>query len=221
MSGKNSNQIQETPQQQAMTDLAQKQVADYRQRWLPLQRNLASTITQMGAPDSRQRRQALSMSDAETTAQFGQAQDKLQANVGQTGGLGSSKGKLAIAGLGEDQATASGLGKTQADQHIDDAYVQGLGSIMALGQGQKSSAISGMSDLATLSGRRAAVDAQNSLQDRIGNEQLVGTVAGMGMSGMGGHATDGMQASFSTTGAGSSGFGTGLAYGNTDLAVNF
>ena len=39
MSGK-KQQVQETPQQKALVELAQKQVADYHQRWLPLQRNL-------------------------------------------------------------------------------------------------------------------------------------------------------------------------------------
>lgn len=181
MSGK-KQQVQETPQQKALVELAQKQVADYHQRWLPLQRNLAQSITSMGAPDSFQRRQAIGLTEAENTARFSGAQEKLQTQLGQSGQLGSSRGKLAISGLGEDQATATGLGTTHADQQIDDAYIAGLGTLAKLGQGQKAEAVGGMTDLASMSSRRAADDAQAALQQRMGTAQVLGQVAGIGLS---------------------------------------
>lgn len=217
MSGKKQG-TQETPQQRALVELARNQLTDYRQRWLPLQKNLAQSISEMGAPDSRERRQALGLTAVENTARFAGAQQKLQTALGQRGELGTSKGKLALVGLGGDQATSAGLGVTRADQQIEDAYITGLSSIMKLGRGQKAEAMGGMADLATISGRRAAEDADAALANRMGNAQLVGKAAGIGLS----YATkpgagDGLQAKFSQTSLGSSGFGSGLAYGNHDL----
>lgn len=191
MSGK-SEEVKETPQQRAMVDLALNKLQDYKRRWLPLQKNLADIITRNGADDSAARRAAKGVANVETEAKFAGARGGLETKLGQTGQLGSSKGKLAIAGLGEDQATSTGLGLTQAEQQIDDAYTQGLGTIMALGQGQAADAVQGMSRSAAMSGRRAAADAQASLEHRMGNAQLVGQLAGAGFGLMGPGGSPGM-----------------------------
>lgn len=180
MSGR-SEEVKETPQQRAMVELAMNQLADYEERWLPLQRNLAEDIVAMGEDDSRERRAARGLATTENEAQFGAARRKLEAGLGQSGNLGTSKGKMAIAGAGEDQATSRGLGMTQAEQQIDDAYTAGLASIMAVGQGQKGTAMQGLTRSAAMSGRQAADDAQASLSNRMGNAQLVGQFAGMGL----------------------------------------
>lgn len=187
MSGKKEG-AQETPQQRAMVELALNQVADYRKRWLPLQKNLAESITSMGADGSTERTRAKGITSTETEAKFAQARGGLDKALANSGATGSSKAKLAVAGLGEDQAVSTGMGMTQAEQQIDDAYVAGLGSIMALGRGQKAGAIQGLSDVAQMSGRSASADAQSSLNNRMGNAQLVGQVVGMGagMYGQGG-----------------------------------
>lgn len=180
MSGK-KEEAKETPQQRAMVDLALNQVADYKKRWLPIQMNLAESVDKMGADDSFERRQAKGIASTETEAKFSRARDRLEGSLANRGVAGSSKAKLAIAGLGEDQAASTGMGISQAEQQIDDAYTSGLGTIMQLGQGQKSSAMQGVVRSAGLSGQRAAADAQASLQHRMGNAQLVGKVAGAGL----------------------------------------
>lgn len=180
MSGKGES-VKETPQQRAMVELALQRVQDYKQRWLPVQKNLAQSVADMGASGSAQRRAAQGLASTDTAARFAGAADKLEAGLASRGGLGSSQSKLAITGLGEDRAASTGLGLTQAEQQIDDAYTAGLGSIMALGQGQKADAIRGVADTAGMSGRRAAADANASLQNRMGNAALVGQVAGAGL----------------------------------------
>lgn len=220
MSGRSEEQG-ETPQQRAMVQLALNKVADYKKRWLPLQRNLAQHIADMAPKGSQARREAKGIASTSTEAQFADARTGLESALARTGGLGSSKAKLAIAGMGEDEATSMALGLTGADQHIDDAYVQGLNSIMALGQGQQGMAVKGAADSAAMSGRQANADANASLENRMGNAQLIGQFAGMGLglaNGSGG--VDQLQADFSQTPVGSSGFGSGLAYGNQDLGGN-
>lgn len=180
MSGKKET-TKETPQQRALVELAMKEVADYKQRWLPVQKNLAQGIRSMGAEGSRERVQAKGVASTETEARFSKARDQLETGLATSGQLGSSKGKLAIAGLGEDQAMSRGLGLAQAEQNIDDAYTAGLTTIMQMGRGEKGTAIEGMQRTADLSGRRAAADAAASLSRRMGNAQLAGQAAGLGI----------------------------------------
>lgn len=170
----------ETPQQRAMVQLALNKVQDYKQRWLPLQKNLASHIAGMIKPGSSASKAARGAASTSTEAEFADARTGLETTLAQRGGLGSSKAKLAIAGMGEDQATAQGLGLTGADQQVEDAYVSGLSTIMALGQGQQAGAVQGLTRQAAMSGRQAAEDAALSLDRRMGNAQLVGQLAGTG-----------------------------------------
>jgi hypothetical protein len=218
MSGKPEQQ-QETPQQRAMVQLALNKVQDYKARWLPLQRNLAESIAAMGAEGSRERREAKGIASTGIESEFSDARKGLESTLARTGGLASSKGKLALAGLGEDQATSTALGLTGADQRIDDAYIQGLSTIMAIGRGQEAAAIRGTAQEAAMSGRQAEADARMALDRRMGNAMLGGQFAGMGVGLMKPGALDSAQAAFSQTGVGSSGFGTGLAYGNQDLGL--
>lgn len=185
MGQKSDGGIKETPQQRAMVELAQKQVADYNDRWLPIQKNLAESIQSMAAPDSKERQRVQGMATTETEARFSKARRGLESKLASTGGLNSSRAKLAITGLAEDQATSAGLGRTQADQQIDDAYTAGLGTVMQLGLGQKADAIQGMGNVAAMSGRRAAADASAALDERMGTAQLVGNTVGAGFGLMG------------------------------------
>lgn len=49
---------QETPQQRAMVDRAVNLFQDWKQRWLPVQRNLRGQIQAMGKPGSQAREAA-------------------------------------------------------------------------------------------------------------------------------------------------------------------
>lgn len=57
--GKKSGQVRETAQQRALADIANKQLADYRQRWLPVQRKLAEGVKRDGAQGSDARKLSL------------------------------------------------------------------------------------------------------------------------------------------------------------------
>lgn len=179
---KSKNQVQETPQQRALVELATAQVADYKSRWLLVQKRLAEQITTDGAEGSSARQRAKAVAGLETGVRFTQARDKMETALGQTGQLGSSKGKLSMVGLATDKATAQGLGTTQAEQDIDSAYTAGLASLMALGRGEKATAVQGLARSADMSARRAAADADASLSARMGDAQLGGQVAGLGLS---------------------------------------
>lgn len=208
----------ETPQELAFAEVAKAKMADYRQRWLPLQRKLAEGVQSMGEAGSSERQRAAGKSATDSAVRFGEAKGAVESHLTDSGaGPGSAKFKLAATGMGADEAQSRGLGFVAADQAIDDAYLEGLGMITAMGRGESAGALRGMGDVAQMSGRQAAADAEAAAAHRAGNAKLVGQVAGFGLSGGFNGVGDRMQAGFSNTGLGSSGFGTGLAYGNQDM----
>lgn len=181
MAGKQAG-VKQTPQQRAQAEVAIQQLQDFRQRWQPLQKQLAQTIVDAGQRGSFQREQARGMAATDTAAEFGRAQQKMREGTEAAGLGGSSKQKLGIAGLGDDAATSAGFGVAGADQRIDEGYVQGLGQLMALGRGEKAGAIQGMGDMARMSGQQAASDAQMALANRAGQAQVAGQALGIGLS---------------------------------------
>lgn len=180
--GGGGNQVQETPAQRALADHARNLMQDYRQRWMPLQQNLAKQATAMGAEGSAQRRQAAGMAAGSVEQQFGQAEPKLETRLAATGAApGSSKSTLALSGMNLDKAAAKGMGTTISDQRIDDAYTQTLGALMAMGRGERAQVGTNMANIAGLSGAQAANDAALSLANKSGRAELGATAVGMGM----------------------------------------
>lgn len=174
-------EVKETAQQRAFAQIAAQRMADYRQRWLPLQRTLIRDVQQMGRADSAERKEASGKAATDSAIRFGEAKGALEGALSSsTGGPASGKFKLSSAGLGDDEATSRGLGMAASDAAIDDAYTQGLASIAAMGRGESAGAVQGMGDIAQMSGRQAAMDAQMSLERRAGQRQLAGQALGLG-----------------------------------------
>jgi hypothetical protein len=182
MSG-SSNDVKETPQQAAMVERATAEMADYKARWLPLQKRMAQQVQELGEKDSGDRLRAKGRAAIESQAKFGQAQGAVEKSLTNSGrGPGSSAFKLGTTGLAADLAASKGAGMAAADAAIDDAYVQGLGALTAIGRGEKAEAMRGESQIAAMSGRQAAADAEAAAAARAGNMQLAGTALGYGLS---------------------------------------
>ncbi len=193
---KKAKGAQETEQQKAMATLAVERLADYKKRWLPLQQEMLGRVQDMGKPDSFERKKLAGKVATDNAVAFADAGTKTQGVLSEMGAApGSSKAKLAMTGLGDDQATSKAMGLTAGDQSIDDAYLQGLSTIAALGRGQGGQAMKGMQQIANQSGLEAQYDAERSAAKRAGNAQLIGNIAGIGLTagiqGMGGGADTG------------------------------
>jgi hypothetical protein len=174
--------VKETEQQRAMTEIAVARLADYKKRWVPLQQKMLGKVLDMGQKGSAAREKASGKASTDNAVAFGDAQTQLQGILSGTNtNPGSSKAKLAMAGVNDDQASSRGFGITASDQAIDDAYLQGLSSIAAMGKGQGASGVKGMQEVANQSGAQAQQDAEISANRRAGNAQLIGTVAGAGL----------------------------------------
>lgn len=174
--------IQETPQQRAQVDHAVSLMQDYKARWLPVQKQLAAHIEQMGAPNSQARISATGRASTDTAIQFGQAQTGLEKSMSNSGAsVGSGRFNMGVTGGAEDKAKSTGMGAVMSDQHIDDAYTAGLSALMATGRGERVQVGNALADQATSSSRQAQADAEASLATREGAGQLVGQFAGYGL----------------------------------------
>lgn len=199
--GSKSGQVQETTQERASADHAVALLQDYRQRWLPVQQQLASQIEQEGGVNSSVRKLAAGKSSTDTAIAFDKADSAAEKNLSNSGALpGSAKSDLTVAGMGTDAAASTGLGHLMSDQAIDDAYTQGLGALTSLGQGKSAVVGSSLSKLASQSAQQASTDAAVSLGNREGEMALGGQVAGFGL-----------QQSLK-------GFGSGVTQGNLNIA---
>lgn len=179
---KGGDRVQETPQQRAMAEFAMNSFRDYKQRWAPLQRRLATQIKAAGATNSPAERLAEGKASTDTAIQFSEANKEAEKQLAGSGvGLGSSKSNLAMAGMGDDQATSTGMGLSIADQQIDDAYLQGLSALTAIGRGERASVGDALGDQARQSSKQAVMDAETSLADRAGKAGVAGQFVGYGL----------------------------------------
>ncbi len=180
--GSKAGQVQETGAQRAQAEHALLLLGDYKQRWLPVQQKLASTIEQEGAKGSAARRLAAGKSSTDVAMNFDKAQGALEKSLTNSGAaVGSSKSNLAITGLGTDAAASTGVGHMMSEQAIDDAYTQGLGALTALGRGERATVGANMSNMAANSASQASADAASALATREGNAALIGQVGGFGL----------------------------------------
>lgn len=182
--GKKADQAKETAQERALAEVAVQKMADFRTKWLPLQRQFGADVTQMGRADSSERRRATGVASTENEVRFSGAQEGLQGAMREAGiAPSSSRFKLATTGLDADQATSRGMGFVAADAEIDDAYVQGLAKLTGMARGQSAGAVKSLGEVAGLSAARAANDANIAAANRAGNAQLVGQVGGLALAG--------------------------------------
>lgn len=180
--GTKSGQVQETPAQRALAEHAVAQLQDYKQRWLPVQQKLARQIEEQGAPDSAARRLAAGKSSTDTAIAFEKAGKGLEASLSNAGvGPGSSRANLALTGLDTDTAASKAAGGLMSDQMLDDAYIQGLGSLAAIGRGERASVGQSLSAQAQQSGAQAQADASASLMEHQGNAALGAQLVGFGL----------------------------------------
>lgn len=182
MGGK--SKVDETPQQRALAEFAMNQLQDYKQRWLPVQKQLAAQIQQQGADGSYAREAAAGKNSTDVAMSFDRGVGVLGKTLSNNGvNLGSSRGKLALTGMGTDQAKTGGIGAMITEQQIDDAYTKGLTALTSIGRGERASAVEGLVDRARSSAKDAQMSAEASVTERAQVAGMAGQAAGLGLYG--------------------------------------
>lgn len=208
MGGK--SKVDETPQQRALAEFAMNQLQDYKQRWLPVQKQLAAQIQQQGADGSYAREAAAGKNATDVAMSFDRGVGVLSKTLSNNGvNLGSSRGKLALTGMGTDQAKTGGIGAMITEQQMDDAYLKGLQALTAIGRGERASVSEGLVDRARSSAKDAQMSAEASASERA-NAGMAGQAAGLGLYGA-------LRKTSTTPASGGMGMPSGLVQSGTEF----
>lgn len=179
----NKGKLEETPQEKMLAQIAVEENQRYKETWLPLQQKAIQMTEKMNAPDSFERERARGRA-----AGVGTEIDMAAADVGkqdQNRGVdaGSSNFVMRQGALSDERAKSVGIATANAEDAIDDAYVQGIASLVRTGRNKGDVAIDSMGRSAATEAANAASGAAAGAARRAGNMQLAGTVIGAGAQG--------------------------------------
>lgn len=178
MSGGGGNQIPETPLQKAQAQVASQQWQDYQKRWLPVQQFFIQR-TESNLPAKRAYLEGVGNTDVR--GQFENAREGLNAALSQRGALpGSNASVFGNEKLASSKGQALGLNRTNVDDAVTRQYLGGLQDIVQMGRGQQATSDAALSDIAGMSGRSAAAQAQAAEQEAAGLGEAIGTGVGLG-----------------------------------------
>lgn len=179
MGGKSSGEIKETYDQKVAADVAAKQWALYQDMYVPVENQYISNVQGQNAEAKYS-----AVSGAANASVASAVSDAQRQNIAAlvASGADPSSGRFLskTADLGAKGAALTGDTKSRAQYSQQSSYLQGMGNVVALGQGQATSATAGFNDIAQNSAEYASSKAQSDLNSSAGNQYLAGTVAGFG-----------------------------------------
>lgn len=179
MSGGGDTEIKDTPEQKALAKVAAEEWNYAQEVLAPLQDLYMKQVDEFNS----QERKDFVTGRANIGAQnaIGQGSSELVTNATANGlDLGSGKFKSALSESVTDTASIGGEVASRGLMDIERGKVNGLQNVVAIGAGQETQAISGMTDIAALSAQTARSDAYNAFNRNSANLQTLGTIAGAG-----------------------------------------
>lgn len=181
MSGSSKNTIEDTPERRMLAKVGAEQWNYAQETLAPLQNQYMAEVDQL---DSAERKQYITgfantgmqnaMGSVGSSAVTGATANGLDVGSGRVNGL-MTDGYI-------DAAAASGDVAARALAEQDRQKVIGLQNVVAMGSGQQTQAVAGLSDISELSSSAARDSAQNAFNRRAANLQALGQIAGMGTS---------------------------------------
>ena len=167
----------QTAEEKELGRIAVERWNDYQVRFKPIEDQYINDV-QMTDSDFNQVRGSTATSVQQA---FSGAETDLTNNLFASGVDPSSGAFIdALDGVSQDRGLSLGTGINEAENAVDNAHVQGLQNVVAMGQGQATQAIDGMGQMAGNATNEAINRSNNSFQERSAGLQLAGTVAGAG-----------------------------------------
>ena len=191
-------------------EIAREQWETYKETYQPLEKRLVADAQQFDSPERYA--EAAGAAAADVNSQFGLARERLSRQPGFD--PSSAAAQAGMVGLELSQAASGATAQNAARRNIRDTAWARKVDAMSLGKGLPAQASSMLSSSANTMGNIASnqytlADSQARNAGRVA-DRIFSTPAVSNWLGNTGRAA------FSNTAVGSSGFGTGLAYGNQD-----
>lgn len=183
MGGGGDNKIEETEEQRELQRIASAQWNDYQINMLPLENEYIKDVFNLRSPEMMEKARAFTMSSM--SPEYQQLDNEATAILNERGFDPSSQGYIDRSkSLSEAQARGlgGGLAKTNIEQQ-DRAY-RGLENVMKMGAGQEGEALTGLTQIADLSGAYAKESAAKGFNKATGRRELAGSAVGMGVGSM-------------------------------------
>ncbi|PSU86653.1 hypothetical protein [Photobacterium kishitanii] len=181
MGGGGKNKAQETTAQKSAAEVANRQWSVYQNDLKGFEDNFIQRVDNYNSSQNMAKtKQDTDLAYAKSFSDSRSAADKQLTASGID--PSSSKYQQTMADISTEQAIEQADTVNRAQTAEQDKHMAGLQDVTAIGMGQKSESLASMGNIATSSMRKAAFDAQNAFNRRSANNQLIGTVAGAGVS---------------------------------------
>jgi hypothetical protein len=180
MGGGGDNKIEETEEQKELAKIAAETWNDYQMNMIPLENEYIKDVFNLRSPEMMEK--ARSFTSAAMLPETSRMMSEAESNLQERGFDPSSAGYVERSKALTNAMAASkggGIARTNIEQQ-DRAY-QGLENVMKMGSGQEGAALTGLTQMADLSGRYAAEKAQRGFNKATGRREFGGAVAGMGV----------------------------------------
>lgn len=171
--------IKDTPEQKALAKVAAEEWNYAQEVLAPLQDLYMEQVDDFNSEDRKDYVTGKANLGAQNA--IGQGSSELVTNATANGlDLGSGKFKSALSDSVTDTAVIGGEVASRGLMDIEKGKAQGLQNVAAIGAGQETQAVAGLSDISSLSAQTARSDAYNAFNRNSANLQTLGTIAGAG-----------------------------------------
>ena len=179
MGGGGSTTIKDTASQKALSSIAAQRFNLYQQYYVPLENEFMSSVNSMMDKSSFENVEGFISSLQQPEFQNARRQMETQAF---SQGIDPTSGQYQAAAQQATQAQARGMGLGAAEGLSGqvDRYYQGMQNIVAMGQGQAGSAISGLADVGALAQQRGIAEAKQSFLKGQAGQAIIGQGLGYG-----------------------------------------
>jgi len=179
--GGGDTDIEDTPEQRYLAQVAAEKWNFAQDNLAPLQNEYMQQVEQMDSPGRKS--YIMGRANQSTQAAIGRGAEQL-GNEAQAAGIDPSSGKFKglMMDATTDAASAGGEVAARALAEQDNQKALGLQNVLAIGSGQDTRALAGLTDMSSLSAQQARGDAYNAFNRRSANLQTLGTLAGAGTS---------------------------------------
>jgi hypothetical protein len=178
--GGGDNKVEETEFEKAQADIALKRMADYQNDFKPYEDKFMEEVSGLNSAAKYQRAGELATNPLAKA--FADEAVNIQESMNATGvNPNSGKAKSVKSAVAGAQASAEVDAGSRANASQQDNYVSGLQNVVAMGQGQTGSAMSGMSDIAQMGQRNAINEARNKLSTQSNIRSGIGGAVGAGV----------------------------------------
>lgn len=166
--GETRTEPQTNPEEQALARISEEKWAEYKKRYIPLENQWIEQVSQLN--DHVYHNQAAGLTSNEVKNKYGPQTQEISK------GLVDARGPSVRPYV--DQAKDISSSVVAADMGVTDRYLKGIEGVIAMGQGQSSQAIQGLSDVADSSVRAQIDRSRNTFAAKQSNDAIYGTVAG-------------------------------------------